>query len=407
MLHFNKILFVIVLLCLNVKSEIVLPQTPNSGFWYNNKIYCGWLLKKTKTYKVLHDKHYWRYFSKGTSNSFGYYFTYKDYGDDITLWSSRLDSDNNTINIISSNKFTVFSQNWFKGLNLRFSVLSQKNMCTWYEDKTNIYPVFCGVADKIIYFPNFRGGFNWQVACNNPFIVKLTLDRETQKVTSHKVIELPYSLKDFYKDATYSVKEWYCDAIYLPTPAPLSCTNYMLVTKTKGFEVRPDLEFILVGILDNGKIFARNTAFKLSKTNFDLDFVHLNWFSNNTYFLSHRFGKVDIFNNKKIIKTGELSFINVNAELPNHFKKDSICFHKKDIVLSGSINGIATVVTLKYTKDKVIRKIQNFPKVNFGEYDHLMAIQRPNHYVDIVFSKNQIDENIERDLPIIHTINLN
>jgi hypothetical protein len=403
-----NILLIIILFSLNVKSETILPRNQSNSFWFNNKIYQGRFLKESKSYRFLKSKHYWQYFLNGVSNTYGYYIyhDYDNFGCDQYLWSEKLSYSNKTINIINSNKFIIFSDKWFKGLDLKHSLSSQNSSCTWYEDNENIYPVLCGTADKIIYFPNFRGGFNWQVTYENPFIIKLLINKKTQQVSLSKLIEIPYSFKKFFHDATDSVKDGYENAKYIPKENPLNCTNYILVTKEKGFSVGPTSRLILMGILDNGKVFMKKTLLK--KTNISLRSSRLHRISNNTYFLSYYiYRNIPAFNKKKIIKAGDISFVNVNAELPDDFIRENVSFYKKNVVLAGSVNNVATVIVLKYTNDKVIKKIHKFPDVNYEKYDRLITLLRPDHYVDIVLSKNQIEENVERDLPIIFTADLN
>jgi len=403
-----NILLIIILFSLNVKSETILSRKQSDSFWFNNQIYQGRFLKESNSYRSLIRKHYWQYFLNGISNTYGYYiyYDYDNFGCDQYLWSEKLSYSNKTINIINSNKFIIFSDKWFKGLNLKHSLLSQKSSCTWYEDNENIYPVLCGTADKIIYFPNFRGGFNWQVTYKNPFIIKLLINKKTQQVSLSKLIEISYSFKNFFHDATDSVKDGYRSAKYIPKENPLNCTNYILVTKEKGFSVGPTSRLILMGILDNGKVFMEKTLLK--KTNISLRFIRLHRISNNKYFLSYRiYGNISVFNKKKIIKAGDISFVNVNAELPDNFIRESVRFYKKNVVLAGSVNNVATVIILKYTNDKVIKKIHKFPDANYEKYDRLITLLRPDHYVDIILSKNQIEKNAERNLPIIFTVDLN
>ena len=104
MQYFNNIILIVILLSLNVKSEVLLPKTFWEYSWFSNKICSnplGVFYKNKTSYKKLPTQKYWQYFSHTLSNYYGYYFTQEESHERKILLNSKLTFSNNTINIIS------------------------------------------------------------------------------------------------------------------------------------------------------------------------------------------------------------------------------------------------------------------------------------------------------------------
>jgi len=387
-------IFIFIFAALLLSAEEIRMYFPQSNTLRLDNVYIkrwNFYKKEANDYKTI-SKCSLDYAIHKTNNIYyGYDLMHEDKYDRHTLWCSSFTLSNDTINILNSNKFVILSSKWFEGFNLKHSISDYKCSSGWYHDLNNTYLILCYRMGKSRYGPNFRRPC-WEINYDIPVIMKFVINRSNKKVISHKIIEYPYSLDD-----------WYKDVYYMPVPEPFGITNYMIVTNKKnGYDQPPDIE--VVGLLDNGKVFMQEPIIKKYDRVLGL---RINWLTDKTYLLNFndwRYGNIDMFKGKNILSVKGLTFLNVNADIPIGFIRKDECFYKNNVVLAGTIDGIVTVIKLRYENNKIKEKnLWNFSGYKYEKVD-LRCIQKDNNNIDIVLINDNADEKNGDKWKIIKTV---